>query len=261
MKALAILVVLFLVAFLALTLVYFVAPHQGFMWAYSEVITGETLLLLSAVLLLVPLSNRRFGSVLERRVKLARPVTALAVLAMALGSFFFAFMALVDILGGYGGPGTALSAYPLLAAIYYGVGFGGNFYLYGDKIGVLGFLALCVASSGLVALRVKHGIGTALREGATLFAAPAIVVFEFALWYCAPTDMYWHVAKFAYWSLARYPSPVWGFDWTGNIYLFSNWFVLIAALLLTLLGLFPTRQEQQRTLSSLEVPLDSKTRL
>jgi hypothetical protein len=242
MKALALIVVLFLDALLVLALIYLVIPQHGFIWAYCEVITGETLLLLYAVVFLAPFVNRHLGSGLKRKVKLARPVTALAVLALAVGSFFFAFLATVNILGGYSGPGAALSAYPILGSIYYGVGFG-SFHLFGDKFGVLGVLSLCVAFSGLMALRMKHGIGTAVREGVTMFVAPAIVVFELGLSYYAPTDMYWYVTTFASWSLGRYIPQDWGFVWTGHIYLFSNWFVLIAALLLTLLGLLPTGQK------------------
>lgn len=230
----------------------FTTPQFRFTWVYSEVVIGETLLLLLVAVFLILPFNRRFGSILRHEVQLARPVRALAALALVVGLLLFAFWAMVDLLGGYGGPGHTFSTYPLIASVYNSVWF-----LHGqDQMGKEGFLSFCVATIGFIALRARHGVGTAVKDGVTLFAAPIVMVFEFALWYFMPVVMYWKVTGFAPWSLGTYLTVdqfasmmhTGFFTWAGNIYLLSNWFVLMAASFLTLVGFtsFLVRKELER---------------
>ncbi len=205
----------------------------------------EALLLLSAVALVIPLVNRHFGSVLRHKVQLPRPVRALAMLALVIGLLLFAYWAMTDLLGGYNGPGYARATYPFVAAIYSAIGF--NRFAVWDQQGVIGFLSFCVALLGFMTLRAWRGIGTAVKDGVALFAAPIMVVFELALWYCAPLDMYWHVTTFTSWSVGRYLTAEEFrvmmnsnliFVWAGTVYLLSNWIVLIASCLLILISIF-----------------------
>lgn len=217
-----------------------------FSWVYSEVVIDEVLLLLSVVVLLIPLVYRSFGSILGRKIQLARPVRALATLALVIGFLLFAFWVVIDLLGGYNGPGSV----PLYKEI------GLNHLALWDKQGVIGFLSLCVSVLGLLALRARQGIGTAVRDSVSLFAAPIIVVFELALWYCVPADMYWHVTSFASWSLGSYLTAAEftsmmnlsfiNYTWEGNVYLLSNWFVLLAAFALFVLGILTRRKPSRR---------------
>lgn len=166
------------------------AVEPPFWWVYGEVLVAETLLLLSAAILLVPLIVGRFGSILKRKILLARPVKILAVLGLAVGSFSFAFRAMFDVMGGYNLTGNVLKGSEYLRA-YPSVNALGNLAVFSP------FLGFCIAVLGLVALRVGRSIGTAVRDGIAFFAAPVLVIFELALWYSAPLDMYWHVTDFA----------------------------------------------------------------
>ena len=229
-----------LVALAVALLLYVWTPPPGsqtaFAWIYSEVLIDEALLLLSVTVLLIPLVNRHFDSLLRHEVRLTRPVMVLAVLALVLGLLLFAFWAMVDLLGGYGGPGYTWSTYPFIAAIYNGIGL--SRLPFPNRQGVVGFLSFCVAVSSFMALRARRGIGIAVRDGVAFFAAPILVVFELALWYNAPLDMYWHVTKFTSWSLGVYPGAAGYFVWTGNVYLLSNWSVLIVSSILILISVF-----------------------
>ncbi|MGP8126090.1 MAG: hypothetical protein ACLQEQ_09575 [Nitrososphaerales archaeon] len=206
-----------------------------FAWVYSEVLIDEVLVLLAVVVLLVPLVNQRSDSFLRRQVKLARPVRVLAMTALVVGFLLFAFWVVIDLLGGYNGPGSV--------AIYKDIGL--NHLALWDRQGVIGFLSFFVSVFGFMALRAERGIGTALRDGVSLFAAPILAVFELALWSDVPLDMYWHVTTFASLSLGSYLTPDqfssmmntgYVFTWTGNVYLLSNWLVLVASFLLFLIA-------------------------
>lgn len=218
--------------------------QNRFTWVYSEVVIDEVLLLLLVTVLLVPLINQYLDLILRRKVQLAGPVRALAMLALVIGFLFFAFWVVIDLLGGYNGPGSV--------SIYHD--FGLSRLALWDKQGVIGFLSFSVAVLGFIGLRARHGIGTAVREGVTLFAAPVIAVFELALWYHVPADMYWHVTTFASWSLGSYLAPLQfgimtssgDFVWGGNVFLLSNWFVLFAAACLFVLGVATRRKPSRK---------------
>jgi hypothetical protein len=153
----------------------------------------------------------------------ARAFLAIAVLViMSFGLFTFAFMAVVDFLGGWGGPGETFATYPSIASIYRLLGFDAV-HVHG-QMGVVGFLGFCAATASFIVLRTKRGIRAAVREGVLLFAAPILVVFELGLWYYLPFDMGWHAADFVPWSI-------------GTTYLLSNSVVLFVSSCLTLLGL------------------------
>ena len=213
------------------------SPQSRFTWVYSEVLVDEALLLLSVAALLIPLANRHFDSLLRRKVQLAGPIKALAALSMVVGFLLFAFWVMIDLMGGYNGPGSV--------AIYKDLGL--NHIALWDKQGVIGFLSLCFAVLGFTVLRARQGIGVAIRDGVSFFAAPILLVFELALWSDVPLDMYWHVTTFASWSLGRYVTAEefafmmnsgYDFVWAGNVYLLSNWLVLIVSFLLILISVF-----------------------
>jgi hypothetical protein len=219
-------------------------PVSRFTWIYGGLVLGETLALLSLSLLLLRLSRRSAPPVLKREVKLPGPVRALAILTMLGGLFVFAFWATVDLLSGYHSfPAYAFSSYPLTFAIYKSIGLGAL--SIPDKNRTIGLVAFVVAVSSFVALRSERGIGVAAKDGVLFFAAPALMVFELALLHFAPAEMYWHATKLLPWSLDRYLTseqflelmrPPFRFAWGGNIYLLSNWFVLLAASGLLALG-------------------------
>jgi hypothetical protein len=230
-----------LAALVAVLLLYMWTPpsssQAAFTWVYREVLVDEVLLLLLVTTLLVPLVNRRFDSFLRHEVRLAWPVRALALLASVLGFLLFAFWATVDILGGYGGPGYTFSTYPFIVTIYKDIGL--NHIAFRNQQGVMGFSSFCVSMLGFMILRARRGIRAAVRDGVTRLAAPVILVFELALWNYVPLDMYWHAITFAPWSVGRYPTAgFYGFVWAGNVYLLSNWLVLIASFLLILISVF-----------------------
>jgi len=219
--------------------------HSRFTWVYSEVLIDEVLLLLLVAVLLIPLVNRHFDSVLRRKVQLAGPIRALPILAMVVGFLLFAFWVIIDLMGGYGGPGTV--------AIYNNLGL--NQLPLWDKQGIIGFLSFFFSVLGFVLLRARQSIGVAVRDGIGFFAAPILLVFELALWSDVPLDMYWHVTTFASWSLGTYlgkaqfqlvMSPHLSVAWAGNVYLLSNWLVLIVSLLLILISVF-YRYRSKRT--------------
>ncbi|MGD0319711.1 MAG: hypothetical protein ABSB56_08445 [Nitrososphaerales archaeon] len=204
-----------------------------FLWVFSEVLIDEILVLLAVVLFIVPPVNRQFGSFLKREIRLSRPVKALAGLAVVAGLFLFAFWSEIDLTGGYAGPSRIL------------------FDIYGTyKGGVEGFSGFCVAGLGFILLRSKRGIGTALRDWFTL-AAPIVMAFELAIWYFMPVDMWLHVTNLAYWSPGRYLTSTQfafmmdapNFSWCGNIYLLSNWNVLVLSSLVLLVSV---RKEWRR---------------
>ena len=239
-----------LVALIVALLLYFLTPppvsqtavdtntlllaQARYNWIYGEVLVDEALLLLSVAVLLIPLVNRHFESTLSRKVQLTRPFRALATLAMVVGFLLFAFWAAIDLMGGYNGPGSV--------AIFKDLGL--NHLGLWDEQGVIGFLSLCMAVLGFTMLRAEKGIGVAVTDGVSLFAAPILFVFELALWSDVPLDMYWHVTTFASLSLGTYMgeqqfaavmSPHLLVVWAGNVYLFSNWLVLIVSFLLILI--------------------------
>jgi len=227
---------------LSFTVFHFSNPYSRFKSLYGIVVLDETLFILLAAALLIRPVSRRLDFILNRKVVgLSRPIKVLAALALLVGFVLFAFWVMVDIAGWYGGPGYAFVAYPFIASIYNNVWLfqiGGH-----DRMGIEGFVSFCIALLGLMTLRAKHGIGTAVREAVTLFAAPVIMVFELLIWSYMPADMYWKVTGFAGWSLGDYLtrsqvlSGPWPFLWVGNIYLLSNWIVLITSTFITVLGI------------------------
>jgi hypothetical protein len=219
-------------------------PLPRFDRIYGALVLGETLALLSLSLLLFRLPGRIAPPVLRREVRLAGPVSALAILALLGGISVFAYWVAVDLLSGYNSfPAYAFSSYPLTFTIYKSIGLGAL--SMPDKSRAIGLVAFGVAVFSFVALRAKRGVGVAVKDGVLFFAAPVLIVFELALWYVAPVEMYWHATKFLPWSLDRYLTPLQfvkvvhsplRFVWGGNIYLLSNWFVLLAASSLLALG-------------------------
>lgn len=187
---------------------------------------------------------------MRRKVVVGRPASAVAALMLAGGTFAFAFWALADVLGGYQGYNYAFARYLVLAKVYDGT-VGLVPYIGSLDKGSQASIFMGLAILGLVALRLRSGLGAALKDAATLFVAPLLVVFELALWSQAPEDMTWHVTDFLWLGgladggyrardfvrvpFVNYP-PVAGGHYVGTYvggeYLFSNWFVLFVALVL-----------------------------
>jgi len=223
-------------------------PLSMFTWVYGGLVVLETLALLSLGLLLVRLSSRN-PATLSRKVRLPGPVRALATLTLLGGLSVFGFWVVVDLLSGYQSfPAYAFSSHPLTFAIYKGIGL--NALPLPDKDRAIGLFAFGVAVLSFMALRAKRGVGVALRDGVLFFAAPLMIAFELALWDYAPSEMYWHATDLVPWSLDRYltsqqfvdvtEAPL-HFVWGGNIYLLSNWLVLLAASGLLALGVVLAR--------------------
>jgi len=97
-------------------------------------------------------------------------------------------------------------------------------------------------------------MGTALRDGLCSFAPPILIVFELVLWGATPADMRWHVTTFLPWSIGSYLTNLQfasltqsgDFIWGGGVFLFSNWLVLVAAMITFTSGNLPTRGTPQR---------------
>ncbi|MGD1055703.1 MAG: hypothetical protein ABR867_06445, partial [Nitrososphaerales archaeon] len=167
---------------------------------------------------------------LDRRIRLPMVARVAALLLVLVGGFVFAFFATIDELGGYSGPGNSLATYPALRTIYNLLGLE---YFNSWKVGTAAFFFFNVAVLGLIVLLANRGLGAAIKDSISLFAAPALVIFELGLWYFAPEDMTWHVTMFL---------------WIGGIndhgyraqslaagvtyYPINNWLVLFVALLM-----------------------------
>lgn len=226
-----------------------------FTWVYGEVLVDELLALLVVTLWFFPLVSKHLGTFLSHKIQLAGPARVLAIVVTVVGFLIFAFWAMTDCLGGYNGPGYAISNYPYVAAIYNGLGF--DRLGFWDQQGIIGFLSFCVSVLSLMFLRAGRGVGTAIREGVTFFAAPVLLVFEFALSNYAPLDMYWHATTFTSWSLGSFLTVAefqammnsgYYFVWEGNVYLLSNWFVLLASFALLMLGISKWRRPSEKAL-------------
>ena len=195
-------------------------------------------------------SRSRLCAAMRWRLDLGAPAKVAAAILAGAGTFAFGFWALADVLGGYQGYNYAFARYPLLARVYDGtvglVPYVGSL----DK-GTQASLFLALAGAGVVALRLRAGLGAALKDAATLFVAPLLVVFELGLWYQAPEDMTWHVTDFlsiggladgGYRSrdfirvpFVNYPPVAGGHfvgSYVGGAYIFSNWIVLFVCVLL-----------------------------
>jgi len=182
------------------------------------------------------------------KVEVPRPVRVLALALVIFGSFFFAFWAAADVLGGYSGYNYSFYWYPIFPLIH------DNTialipYISSRDQGTQASFYMGVATLGLVLFRLNRGIGTALKDAISLFVAPCVVVFELALWSQAPEDMTWHVTDFLWmggtadggirqndFQLLPFHPAVPGGHFVGSYvsgpYVLSNWFVLAVALFL-----------------------------
>lgn len=195
-------------------------------------------------------SDSPIARLIRTRVNLSLAVRVVALAVFVLGASFFVFWAAADVLGGYHGYDYSFAYYPTLLQIY------------NDSVGLIPYVSardkgtqasiyLVIAFLGLVALRANRGLGEAIRDAITVFIAPTTVIFELALWSQAPEDMTWHATDFLWVGgiddsgfrardfvqapLGIYPP---GPDqqylgvYASGPYIFSNWFVLFAALFL-----------------------------
>lgn len=170
----------------------------------------------------------RISHLLEGRIEVRGLARVTAVLAVVIGLFDFGFWATADVLGGYNGYGWSLAEHPYLREIY-----AANFLRFVPwDAGTQATLFFSLAALGFAALGAGRGIGTALKDSITLFAAPILVAFEFALWSSAPEDMTWHVID-ALWAGGVNNLGWRAFDGArAGAFLFSNWLVLLVAILL-----------------------------
>jgi hypothetical protein len=166
---------------------------------------------------------------LDRRIGL--PIVAwVTTLAFTLAcGFIFAFFATIDDLGGYNGPSSGLDAHPSLRTVYNLLGLG---YFKSRDVGVPTSIFFGLATLGLIALLANRGLGAAIKDAITLFAAPALVIFELGLWYFAPEDMTWHATSFLWiGGINDYGYRVVSLAAGVKYYPINNWLVLFVALL------------------------------
>ncbi len=229
-----------------------VAAQNRFTWTYAELVIDEGLLLLVLGLVVAPFVARRLSSVFEREVHLRRAFRWVALAVTLIGVSLFAFWVIIDLLGGYNGPSYTFAHYPLVKSIYDGLGFD-RLALPGEA-GRIGFGALSLATVAVIALLADRGLGAAIKNGVAFFAAPITMFFELLLWGYIPADMYWHVTTFVPWSIGAYLSneqfeymtSSGDFIWGGNIFAVSNWFVLVASLLVIVVGVVTIGKESQK---------------
>jgi hypothetical protein len=201
----------------------------------KEEIEAVTAIFLAFVVVMQPAedalarSRSPILSLLRFKVEPPTPVRVVALAAFFVGFFAFAFWATTDVLGGDNGFSYSFFVHPILSLVYDDT-VGSVPYLSSLDKGTQASLYLCLAMSGVVILTLDRGIGGALKDALTLFAAPCLVVFELALWNYASNDMTWHVTDFL-WMGGVADGGHRGLD-TGGAYLFSNWLVLCVALYL-----------------------------
>ncbi|MDA4117731.1 MAG: hypothetical protein OK455_05245 [Thaumarchaeota archaeon] len=172
-------------------------------------------------------SKSSISRLLRIKVDLPRSIRAIALALLIFGSFAFAFWSIADVLGGYNGYGYSFSTYPILPLIYHNT-IGLVPYLSSQDKGTQASFYFSLGILGLIAFRLNRGIGAALKDAITLFAAPCLVLFELAIWNYAPEDMTWHVTDYLW--MGGVADGGWrAFD-NGGAYLVSNWLVLFVAL-------------------------------
>jgi len=222
-----------LVAILALTAV---VPLDS-LAAPNTFIGGELGLAAIAFLVIMAVSGRvrrsswrasLFGF-LDRRIRLPMVARVAALLLALVCGFVFAFFATIDVLGGYNGPYSSLEASPALRTVYNLLGLS---YSKSWNVGATAFFFFGLAMLGLVALLANRGLGAAIRDTVTLFAAPALIIFELGLWYFAPEDMTWHATSFL-WMGGVNDHGYRALSLAAGVtyYPMNNWLVLFVALL------------------------------
>jgi hypothetical protein len=169
----------------------------------------------------------------QRRAKIPPALRILSVAIALIGIFVFGFWMIADVLGGLNGYGYSFSTHPYLPKIYdtFHLGYITAFMrdIHQSSVGAESTLFFSIALIALILFQLNRGIGTALKDTLTLFAAPCLVAFELALWNFATPDMSWHVATFL--SIGG----VYDYGYralSGGQYLVSNWFVLLVAIIL-----------------------------
>lgn len=170
----------------------------------------------------------RVSATLKRPLHLSKFVRGPAAMAFALGIFVFAFWAVADVLGGYNGYNSSFVAHPYLQKVLFASGL---VYLRPLDAGTQASISIAMAIAGLVVLRSGRGLGQAIKDSFTLFAAPVAAIFELALWYFAPDDMTWHAID-ALWVGGTNDMGWRALDVAGGAFIFSNWLVLMVAILL-----------------------------
>jgi hypothetical protein len=186
------------------------------------------------------LSTKHLKSItnfLQRKVMLPVAVRVVLFLVALFSLFDFGFWISADVLGGLNGYGYSFRTYPILTVIENDSGLRyvdtAWRYVYGLKnLGAEGAEAIFFFSIAMIALilfQLNGGIGNALKNTITLIAAPAIIIFELALWNSATQDMSWHVATFLY--VGGSNDHGYRIYSTGQ-YLVSNWFVFAIAILI-----------------------------
>ena len=164
---------------------------------------------------------------LDREVRLPLAARLACFIGLVLAFFLYSFWSLADLLGGYNGYQYSISTHPFLRLIYNTIGLRA---FESWRVGDQAFLFFLIAASCFFALRINRGLGVALKDSITLFAAPVLIVFELGLWYFAPGDMTWHVTTFLWIGGANDLGVRSTLD--AGTYLVSNWFVLLVSFLL-----------------------------
>lgn len=170
----------------------------------------------------------------QRKVRIPTALRIASLVVGIIGIFVFGFWMIADVLGGLNGYGYSFSTHPYLTTIYntFGLNYISSFMkndIHQSSVGAESTLFFSLALIFLIVFQLNRGIGTALKDTITLFAAPCLIAFELALWYFATPDMSWHVATFL--SVGG----VYDYGYralSGGQYLVSNWFVLLVAIIL-----------------------------
>jgi hypothetical protein len=210
-----------------------------------EEIQAVAALFLISIIVMQPIKDAldrntwAISRLLRTKVELGGSVRAVALVAFVGGSLVFAFWAGADVLGLlHNGTSYFFSTHPTLHLIYNST-IGSIPYLNKRDVGSQASLFFGIASLGLITFRLNRGVGQALKDTVTLFAAPCLVIFELALWNYSPEDMSWHVTDYLWMGgvadggnrlldfVKTYP-----FSTLTGAYLFSNWIVLFVALFL-----------------------------
>ncbi len=199
-----------------------IAAAQFPFWLYrSYAETSEGLAVVAMLLLLYPM--KRAALSLSHPVTLSKPMRRLAFSISLAGAVAFLVMVGIDV-------SYAQKYFPSLhdsastALSYF------HFYALqpqGSALGSMAVLAATVATLGFMIYHLEKGLPSAFAWALRRFTLPAIITLQVLLLVSDPSEMPVHVTNFASWSL-------------GGVAVLSNWFVLIVALFLTLLGYAPS---------------------
>jgi hypothetical protein len=202
---------LFLVASLACTLVYFTTPALT-LWLHQTIeqiaVSFLALAVLSAFMVPVIARTRRF----DRKVAVPNAIKAIALIGFVVSTIGFAIFGYVTATSHY----NSWSRSFLVS--YYSTFPIGTFFF-----GVVGFAFFVSASLCLLAYFLEKGKMGAFKETLLFFVFPALIIYELWLSLADPVEMPIHVTMFLS------STPLAG--------ILTNWFIFVVSSGLFVLGL------------------------